>query len=303
MKKIIMIITCMILSFICVSCEIKKYEYVEGKVNIVVTTTMLADLTKELGKERVNVKTLMEVGVDPHSFEPRPSDVRALIQSDLIIANGLHLEAKLLNVLDGFENDKLLNIGKYLDESKLIYDENGQVDPHIWFDIDLWMDTAKIIKDRLIAFDKECEDIYEHNYRNYVLELNELKIYVLSRINELNIDKRILVTAHDAFSYFGKAYDFQVYSIQGISTETEASAKDIESLANFVVLHKVNAIFIESSVPYTTIESVIQSAKVKGHNLKIGGELHSDSLGSNEDDNTYIKMVKKNVDTIVDNLK
>src|SRR5690554_483010 len=284
--------------------RIEGYKYIDGKVNIVATTTMLGDLAKEVGGEHVSVTTLMAVGVDPHSYVPRPSATNSVSKADLVIINGLFLEAQMGKVISTINDEKLLVIGDYFEESQLLKDEDGALDPHVWFDVENWKVATNALYNKLVSIDGDNKTYYENRVKTYLDELTKLDNYVIDKVKELPEEKRILVTAHDAFSYFGKAYGFEVYAIQGISTETEASAKDIQDLANLVVDLKVKAIFVESSVPENTINSVINAAKAKEHDVVVGGELFSDSLGDEiSGADTYLKMVKKNVDTIVNNLK
>lgn len=280
------------------------FKYVEGKVNIVVTTTMIGDLVNEIGQEHVSVTTLMDIGVDPHSYVPRPSATRAISQADLVITNGLDLEAKMGKVLQMLNEEKHLVLGDFIDEERLIKDESGMVDPHVWFDIESWSKATIALKNKLITLDGENKNSYEENTNFYLNELADADLYIKEKVAELDPEKRVLITAHDGFSYFGAVYGFAVHSIQGISTESEASAKDIQELANLIVKNKVKAIFLESSIPENTIRSVIDAARIKGHSVEIGGTLYSDSLGDpNGNAGTYLKMVKLNADVIVESLK
>lgn len=305
MKKVILYVLGLFMILNLIGCKrIEGYKYIDGKVNIVATTTMLGDLAKEVGGEHVSVTTLMAVGVDPHSYVPRPSATNSVSKADLVIINGLFLEAQMGKVISTINDEKLLVIGDYFEESQLLKDEDGALDPHVWFDVENWKVATNALYNKLVSIDGDNKTYYENRVKTYLDELTKLDNYVIDKVKELPEEKRILVTAHDAFSYFGKAYGFEVYAIQGISTETEASAKDIQDLANLVVNLKVKAIFVESSVPENTINSVINAAKAKEHDVVVGGELFSDSLGDEiSGADTYLKMVKKNVDTIVNNLK
>ncbi len=307
MKKLIWllpVILALLSSAVLCSCtKSEGYIYVEGKVNIVATTTMIGDLAKEVGGDFVSVTTLMNVGVDPHSYQPKPSDAAALNKADLVILNGLHLEAQMGTVISRI-GDKVLVIGDAIGENKLLKGEDGAVDPHIWFDVNLWKSAAGAVGNKLKSVDAENEQAYQTRTETYLNELDVLNQYVQGKVSELSAKKRILVTAHDAFRYYANAYGFEVYAIQGISTETEASATDIQDLANLVVGLKVKAIFIESSVPQETVQSVINAASARGHTVIIGGELFSDSLGDSASSaETYIKTIRKNTDTIVNALK
>lgn len=304
MKKFLILNLILILALSLSSCRRSvPFKYVEGKVNVVATTTMIGDLLNEIGKEHVSVTTVMNVGVDPHSFIPRPSVTRAISKADLVVTNGLNLEAKLGKVLHVLD-DKLLELGSFVPEESLIKDENGEIDPHFWFDVNLWTIAAEALTNRLILMDEENELDYLNNFNKYKEKLILLDEYIKEEVLLIEEEKRVLITAHDAFSYFGKAYGFNVLSIQGISTESEASAKDIKDLANLIVDNNVKAIYLESSIPETTIKSLIDAVKVMGHNVIIGGTLYSDSLGEEGSGaENYLDMVRHNIDTIIGGLK
>ncbi|MFA6678244.1 MAG: zinc ABC transporter substrate-binding protein [Acholeplasmatales bacterium] len=304
MKKFLILNLILILALSLSSCRRSvPFKYVEGKVNVVATTTMIGDLLSEIGKEHVSVTTVMNVGVDPHSFIPRPSVTRAISKADLVVTNGLNLEAKLGKVLHVLD-DKLLELGSFVPEESLIKDENGEIDPHFWFDVNLWTIAAEALTNRLILMDEENELDYLNNFNKYKEKLILLDEYIKEEVLLIEEEKRVLITAHDAFSYFGKAYGFNVLSIQGISTESEASAKDIKDLANLIVDNNVKAIYLESSIPETTIKSLIDAVKVMGHNVIIGGTLYSDSLGEEGSGaENYLDMVRHNIDTIIGGLK
>lgn len=304
MKKFLILNLILILALSLSSCRRSvPFKYVEGKVNVVATTTMIGDLLSEIGKEHVSVTTVMNVGVDPHSFIPRPSVTRAISKADLVVTNGLNLEAKMGKVLHVLD-DKLLELGSFVPEESLIKDENGEIDPHFWFDVNLWTIAAEALTNRLILMDEENELDYLNNFNKYKEKLILLDEYIKEEVLPIEEEKRVLITAHDAFSYFGKAYGFNVLSIQGISTESEASAKDIKDLANLIVDNNVKAIYLESSIPETTIKSLIDAVKVMGHNVIIGGTLYSDSLGEEGSGaENYLDMVRHNIDTIIGGLK
>ncbi|HHV33895.1 MAG TPA: zinc ABC transporter solute-binding protein [Acholeplasma sp.] len=304
MKKFLILNLILILALSLSSCRRSvPFKYVEGKVNVVATTTMIGDLLSEIGKEHVSVTTVMNVGVDPHSFIPRPSVTRAISKADLVVTNGLNLEAKMGKVLHVLD-DKLLELGSFVPEESLIKDENGEIDPHFWFDVNLWTIAAEALTNRLILMDEENELDYLNNFNKYKEKLILLDEYIKEEVLLIEEEKRVLITAHDAFSYFGKAYGFNVLSIQGISTESEASAKDIKDLANLIVDNNVKAIYLESSIPETTIKSLIDAVKVMGHNVIIGGTLYSDSLGEEGSGaENYLDMVRHNIDTIIGGLK
>lgn len=304
MKKILVIFT-LLVSLVSLTGCMSNYNYVKGKVNIVATTTMLGDLAKQVGGDKVSVTTLMGVGVDPHLYSAKASDTNALEKSDFIIYGGLHLEGKMVDVLEILSEEKpYLNSGEALTEKggTLLFDDKGNTDPHIWFNAENWMIIAEALTVKLIAYDAVNADYYRTLGNQYQVLLQNLQQTILNRVAELSEDKRVLVTAHDAFQYFGHAYGFEVEAIQGISTDSEASIADINRLVDLVISKQVKAIFVESSVPKKTIDSVIASAKSRGYTLVIGGELYSDSLGDGND-STFINAFLSNVNSIVDALK
>ncbi len=280
----------------------------DSRIHIVTTTTMLADLAENIGKDRVSVQGLMGPGVDPHLYQASAGDVGKMQQADVIIYNGLHLEGKMGDVLeslrsqgktvicieDGIENDQLLGT----EEDENIFD------PHIWFDVSIWKSAAAYTASELGKADPDHAGSYLENKEQYITELNELDQYIRSRIEELPEDQRVLITAHDAFRYFGRRYGFEVMGLQGLSTDAEAGTADVRNLAQFIVDHQIKAIFVESSVPPKTIESLQDAVRAKGFEAEIGGELYSDSLGGAEAGaDTYIATFRANIDTITDALK
>lgn len=301
MKKRLSVITLMFISiFTLTSCNNNKFKYIDGKYNIVATTTMIGDLANQIGGDKVNVYTLMKPGVDPHGYTSKPSDGTAFKKADLVISNGLLLEAKIESAIRKLDDKKKLIIGDHLDESKLIK-KSSETDPHIWFSVSIWSEAALIVKDKFVQEDPDNKEYYETNYSNYIIELDDLDAYILSKINELDESKRKLITAHDAFSYFGKEYNFEVHGVQGISTESEATQNDIKNIVDLIVEHNVKSIFIESSVSPKTIQAIKEGVTSKGKSVNIPDkELYSDSLGDNQ---TFIEMYKKNINTIIDNLK
>jgi manganese/zinc/iron transport system substrate-binding protein len=280
----------------------------KDKLNIVATTTMLADLVSSIGGERVTVNGLMGPGIDPHLYQASAGDVSLMQKADVVVYNGLHLEGKMGEIFENLSNQgsAVICIEKGLDESRLLAweDDNSIHDPHIWFDVSLWKDAAKTVAKGLTDADPNGKADYEANLDAYLKELDETDTYIRGRADELPEKHRVLVTAHDAFQYFGKAYGFEVRGLQGISTDAEAGTADVSDLANFIVERQIKAVFVESSVPPKTIEALQAAVKAKGFDVSIGGELYSDSLGDAQSgSDTYILTVKANIDTIVDALK
>ena len=280
----------------------------DGKLNVVTTTTMITDLVKHIGGDKIQVQGLMGSGVDPHLYKASEGDVSKLFNADVVFYNGLHLEGKLEEVFEKMHHQqiKTIAIGEVLDKSTLLSSANfaSSFDPHIWFDINNWKQCVDYVTEQLIAIDPENKTIYETNKEAYIAALTELQTEVKTVISGLPKEKRTLVTAHDAFNYFGKAYDFEVVGLQGLSTATEAGVQDVQKIAKYIIAHKVKAIFVESSVPKRTIEALQAAVKSKGHEVVIGGTLYSDALGNiGTEEGTYTGMFRYNVHTIVDALK
>ncbi|MBU2926887.1 metal ABC transporter solute-binding protein, Zn/Mn family [Winogradskyella psychrotolerans] len=303
MKKIIFLLAITLTFTAC-----KEASKSNGKLNIVTTTTMITDLVQNIGGDMVNVQGLMGSGVDPHLYKASEGDVNKLVNADIIFYNGLHLEGKLVEVFEKMESQTKtpIALADALDKNTLIGSEYfaSNFDPHVWFDINYFKQFAEKAATILSEKNPENADKFEKNKNTYLVKLETLQTKIKQTIETLPEEKRVLVTAHDAFNYFGKAYGFEVVGLQGISTATEAGVQDVQKLAAFIIEKKIKAIFIESSVPKRTIEALQASVKSKGHDVKIGGTLYSDALGSSGTvEGTYIGMFEYNVNTIVNALK
>jgi manganese/zinc/iron transport system substrate-binding protein len=269
---------------------------------------MITDLVKNIGGEFIVLNGLMGSGVDPHLYKASEGDVTKLVNADVVFYNGLHLEGKLVEVFEKMErqNKTQVALANGLDKSELIGSEYfaSNYDPHVWFNINYFKQFAKKVTYVLSEKDPKNAENYLENEKRFLAKLDELQIEVTSVIESLAKEKRILVTAHDAFNYFGKAYDFEVVGLQGLSTATEAGVKDVQRLASFIIEKDIKAIFVESSVPKRTIEALQASVNAKDHNVDIGGTLFSDALGTKGTiEGTYIGMFKYNVNTIVSALR
>ena len=303
MKKIVLFLFTLMLFSGC-----KDVTPSNGKLNIVTTTTMITDLVNQIGGDKINVQGLMGSGVDPHLYKASEGDVTKLAQANLIFYGGLHLEGKLVDVFEKMERQKIktIAVSDALDKKTLISSElfASNYDPHIWFDVRNWELITTFVVQKLSEASPENKAIFEENGKKYLEELKNLDAEIKSIISTLPEDKRILVTAHDAFNYFGQAYGFKVVGLQGLSTATEAGVQDVQNLASFIIDKKVKAIFVESSVPRRTIEALQAAVNSKQHQVEIGGTLYSDALGNaGTVEGTYIGMFQYNVKTIVNALK
>ncbi|QFZ54317.1 manganese transporter [Oceanihabitans sp. IOP_32] len=301
MKKIVFIL---LIASTIISCKTDKKE--NGKLNIVTTTTMITDLVKNIGGDYINIEGLMGSGVDPHLYKASEGDVTKLVNADIIFYNGLHLEGKLVDVFEKMKSKSPIALAEEIDKSTLIGSEyfGSNFDPHVWFNIEYYKQFARKVTTVLSEKDPKNANNYIENQNQYLAKLDRLQENIKTTIETLPKEKRILVTAHDAFNYFGKNYGFEVVGLQGLSTATEAGVKDVQRLAAFIIEKNVKAIFVESSVPRRTIEALQAAVNSKGHDVKIGGTLYSDALGNEGTlEGTYIGMFEYNVNTIINALK
>lgn len=277
-----------------------------GLPKVVTTTNLIGDLAREIGGDRVRVESLMGPGVDPHLYKASESDVRRLAEADLILYNGLHLEGKMGDILEKMgRNRPVLAVTGAMPESELVDppEYEGLYDPHVWFDVGLWSRTVEPVVEALSELSPADAETFRERGDAYRAELEALDAWVASEIERIPPELRVLVTAHDAFGYFGRAYGVEVVGIQGISTLAEAGLRDVERVVELVVEREIPAIFVESSVPRRTVEAVLAAARERGHQVTIGGELFSDSLGAaGSPEGTYEGAVRYNVSTIVDAL-
>lgn len=292
-----------IAAIILIGCAPTKTVQQTETLNVVSTIGMINDLVKNIGGEKVNAVGLMGPGVDPHLYKASEGDVSLLANADIIFYNGLHLEARMGEVLEQMNKDiTTVAVTKDIDEEYLLssQDYTNQHDPHVWFDVTIWKRAAQIVLEELQNIDPSNSDYYQQRANEYIPQLDELHTYVQQRADALPKEQRVLVTAHDAFRYFGKAYDFEVVGLQGISTEAEAGTKDVQDLVDFIVSRKIKALFVESSIPERNIKAVQEAVRANGWDVEIGGELFSDAMGDEgTPEGTYKGMVKHNIDTIV----
>ncbi|AKF95055.1 zinc ABC transporter substrate-binding protein [Brevibacillus laterosporus] len=279
----------------------------EGTWKITTTTGMVADIVAKVGGDQVEVTQLMGAGVDPHLYKASQGDIKRIEDADIVFYSGLHLEGKMVDIFEQISKKKpVIAVTKQIPKELLHADPESpdQPDPHVWFDVSLWMKAVEQVRDSLSEIDTLHKDMYHTNATNYLKQLQELHDYAKEQVATVPKEQRVLVTAHDAFAYFGKAYDIEVVGLQGISTASEYGLKDVQNLVTTLVDRKIKAVFVESSVPKRSIEAVVEGASAKNHNVVIGGELFSDAMGTpGTPEGNYIGMVKHNVDTIVSALK
>lgn len=274
-------------------------------IKVVVTTGMVGDVVRNVGGDKVEVFQLMGEGVDPHLYKASPGDIRSLDEADFIVFSGLHLEGKLAEILERLSRRKpAYAVADQLDKTKLLADPDGIVDPHIWFDVKLWRSGVKGIADALSRFDHKNKDYYTANAKGYEAELDALDQEVAQRLRQIPENQRVLITAHDAFGYFARAYGLKVRSIQGISTDAEAGLREINDLVDYICRNKIKAVFVENTVSERNVKSLIEGCRARGHDVVVGGELYSDGTGKNgSPEGTYVGMIRHNVDVLVNSLK
>lgn len=275
-----------------------------AQIKIVTTTGMIADLVHNIGGNHVDVTPLMNSGIDPHLYKATQGDLRKIKNADIVIYNGLYLEGKMQDIFDKLAKKKpVYAVAENLAKNQLIEDSE-HADPHIWFDVSLWQLAANRVLEILIKHDSSNAKSYETNAQNYINLLKAKHQWVQAQIKLIPKNQRVLITAHDAFGYLGKAYGIEVMGLQGISTAAEFGLQDIKRLKDIIVEREIKAVFIESSVSPRFIESLVAGVKAQGHELKIGGELFSDAMGpKGSGADNYLGMVEHNINTIVGSLK
>jgi manganese/zinc/iron transport system substrate-binding protein len=279
----------------------------EGTIKVVTTTALIWDLVENIAGEKAETISLMGTGVDPHLYKASAGDVGKLAGADMIFYNGLHLEGKITDVLGQMRKSGIFTVGVAdgIDKSLLfsLEEYEGYYDPHIWFDVILWKKAAKVVMEAFSLYDPQNARIYKRNAESYLKELDLLQAYIQKRIATLQPERRVLITAHDAFNYFGRGYGFEVMGLQGISTDSEASVADIRNLSKTITERKIPAVFVETSISPRYMRALQASVKARGFDVEIGGSLYSDSMGSlGTEEGTYIGMFKSNVDTVVESL-
>lgn len=293
---------------ILISCSTKSTDQeASDKLKVVATTGMLYDAVVNIAGDKMEAEAIIGPGVDPHLYKATQGDLVMLRNADVIIYNGILLEGKMGEILGKFGRRKpVLAAAESIETSRLIKAEGYEdaYDPHVWFDISLWKEVVKNISNKLVEVDTANSEYFDRNSREYLRVLDTLDRYVKRRIKEIPEDQRVLITAHDAFGYFGDAYGMEVKGLQGISTVSDFGLKDIADLTDLIISRKIKAIFVETSVSDKAINAVIKGCQEKGHKVEIGGYLYSDAMGEfGTFEGTYVGMFKHNVDVIVESLK
>lgn len=308
LKEKLLLVLVVVLGIFIAGCSAEETnsDSEEGKLKVTSTIGMIGDVVANIGGEHVESISLMKPGIDPHLYKASQGDIAKLEDANIIFYNGLHLEGKMEDIFEKMEGEKpTIAVTKDVETDRLLAGDDGaEFDPHLWFNVQYWISATKVITEELVKADADNKEYYEKNSKEYIEKLEELDLYAKEQLATIPEESRTLVTAHDAFGYFGDAYGIEVVGLQGISTDSEVGSKDVSDLRDFLVDNKIKAVFVESSVPKDTIEAVIQGAKEKGHEIKIGGELFSDAMGEEgTEEGTYLGMVRHNVDTIVNALK
>jgi manganese/zinc/iron transport system substrate-binding protein len=308
MTKLALLALCALLAAGCgrIDDETTRADLSSRPIKIVTTTSMVTDLVERVGGSRVEVEGLMGAGVDPHLYKASEGDVIALAGADAVFYNGLHLEAKLAEVFERMGG----RVHTYAVTDSIPRERlqappafAGAYDPHVWFDVSLWRMALAQVRDDLIELDPAHERLYRQNEAAYDRELAALDRWVRDQTERVPPSRRVLVTAHDAFNYFGRAYGFDVRGLQGISTASEAGTADVRELADFIADRRIPAIFVESSVSPRAIDAVREAARARGFDVGIGGSLFSDAMGDpGTAEGTYPGMVRHNVEAIVSGL-
>ena len=272
-------------------------------MSVVATTGMIADLVRTVGGDRVRVRQLMGEGVDPHLYRATRTDIGAMLSSQIVFYNGLLLEGRLTDALVKIATSgkPVFAVTELIDEGALLQPAGGEghFDPHVWMDPRVWALAVDVVREKLAQRDPAGAAVYEANAKRLRDEIQRLDAYAETLLNRTPAEQRVLVTAHDAFGYFGRRYGFEVLGVQGLSTESEAGLKQVEELVSLLVKRRIPAVFVESTIPERSVRALIAGAKAQRHEVIIGGELYSDAMGPpGTYEGTYVGMIDHNVTTI-----
>lgn len=279
----------------------------DGKIRVTTTIAQIGDIVTNVGGDKVKVESLMGPGIDPHLYQASQGDISKLNNADIIYYNGLRLEGRMGEILNKMSDQKVtLAVAEAIPTELLLEaeEEASKMDPHVWFDINLWIHSVEAVTASLVEYDEENAEYYQENAAKYLQELKDLDAYAKEQIGSIPEESRVLVTAHDAFQYFGAAYGMEVTGLQGLSTDAEFGLRDVQGIIDLLVERNIKAVFVESSISTDSINAVVKGAESRGHSVVIGGELYSDAMGeAGTETGTYLGMFKHNIDTIVESLK
>jgi manganese/zinc/iron transport system substrate-binding protein len=275
----------------------------EQPLQVVATTGMIGDIVRNVARERAEVTQLMGPGVDPHLYKSTRSDIASMLRADIVFYNGLLLEGKMTDALVrvATSGKPVHAVTELIDEEFLLEPAAfaGHYDPHVWMDPLAWGKAVDAVQGKLAELDPDHADAYRANAAAYLEELERLDAYAQEVLTSVPPERRILVTAHDAFNYFGRRYGFEVEGIQGLSTESEAGLKRVEELVDVLVEREIPAVFVESTIPERSVRALVSGAGAAGHEVQVGGQLFSDAMGApGTYEGTYVGMIDHNVTTI-----
>ena len=309
MKKLFSLSILLACAFFFVSCSETKQQENENlaKLKIVCTTSIIADVVQNICPEDVEVVSLMGYGVDPHIYKPTQGDLESLQSADVIIYNGVHLEGRMVDILNKMRRTKIvLAMEEGFDPAMLINNSDfidGQ-DPHIWFDIEMWSLSIQYIAQTLAQIDTANSEEYINRAKPYLESLFKLDSQIAFNLQEIEPKNRFIVTSHDALNYYARRYGFEVMSLQGSSTAAEFGIKDVSKLVNFIVQNELRSVFAENVVSPQALEAVISGCEEQGHTVAIGGKLYSDALGpKGSAGDTYLKMIEENTNVLISGLR
>lgn len=295
-----------ILGFLAMFYSCQRNAYSSGKLRVTATTNLVADIVKEIGGDEVELEVLMGPGVDPHLYKPTHSDLTKLADADLILYNGLHLEGKMQEIFEKISEDRVtVPLAASIPADKIMYPGGGEApDPHVWFDPQLWKYCVQAAADALSEMDTAHAALFQERARIYIEELETLDAQIREEIQTIPLSKRVLITSHDAFGYYGRAYNLKVRGVQGISTTADAGLKDMQNLLDEIRHDGVKAVFVETSVNSDYVEALLDRAAASNYELREGGTLYSDALGEEDGpEGNYIGMLRYNTQKITEGLR
>lgn len=303
MRRIIGIV---LLLLVIAACKVDPNRQ-KNELNIVCSTSIIRDCMQQIVGDEFEVRSLMGPGIDPHAYNPRPSDISLLNNATVVIYNGLHLEGKMAQLFEELGKRKtVLAVSSGIPRDKLIVTDprTGVTDPHIWFDTEIWLDGLERVVGDLSRAYPQYRQRFEANFRAYRRKIEAQQTRLKQELTSIPAERRVLITSHDAFHYFSRCFDVKVRALQGISTTQEPGVQDVVNLVNYIVDHQVKALFVEHSVSPKAIRTVIESCRRKGHNVRVGGTLYSDALGDpGSPGGTYQHMLDHNVHTLIKGLQ